>query len=535
MREAHELTRADIRAAADRLDRRDIAWLLGILVLTTALRAFHLGAQSLWTDEVLTALSSSGSIGWVLTQTAINTNIPPLYYAIVHVFLAFGTDEAMLRLPSLLAGVASVVILYLVVRRWLGGRVALVSAAILAVSPFHIWYSQEARPYALLLFLSLLALWLLQELIAEPDDWRLRIAFVLAAASTFYCHTLGLPFIALLALYVGITVPRSEWTRWTLVFGAVGVLLVPGFYRLIVFAPNATADASRTFSPMFMPYTFWAFATGYSIGPTAAELHRADRLRIALRALPLVLPIAMVFVLIAGRGAWALWQRSRRLFSMVALWLLVPIGFAVAGTLLTRHPFNVRYVVLAFPAFVVLVAMGILAHSATGWRAFAVGAVGVVGVVSLGNYFLDPRYYREDNRSAGAFLAAHAAPGDLVVADAPYTARNLEYYARRADLTIAGYPMEHAASPQQAGAVFRSGAADLPSAVAGSDAELREIIGGRARFWLFLSRTYHGAPEGDVLQFCDRGFRRVQELRMRNDVRLILYQSRGDTTRRRLR
>ena len=59
---------------------------------------------------------------------------------------------------------------------------------------------------------------------------------------------------------------------------------------------------------------------------------------------------------------------------------------------------------------------------------------------SLGNYFFDSRYFREDNRGAGAYLSGNAAIGDLVFAHAPYTALNLEYYARRPDLTVVGYP-----------------------------------------------------------------------------------------------
>src|SRR5205823_8653991 len=124
---------------------------------------------------------------------------PPLYYAVVHFFLTLGTSEIVLRLPSVLFGTASLALMFIVVTPLLGNRVALVSAGLLAISPFHVWYSQEARPYSLFLFLSLLSLALLQRIIDRPDSWPLRIGFILSAAATFYCHTLGLPFILFLA------------------------------------------------------------------------------------------------------------------------------------------------------------------------------------------------------------------------------------------------------------------------------------------------------------------------------------------------
>src|SRR4051812_7206139 len=66
-------------------------WFLFITIIAGfALRAFRLDHQSLWTDEIQTALSSTGTLGWVVTQRVVNTNIPPLYYVLVHFFLTLG-------------------------------------------------------------------------------------------------------------------------------------------------------------------------------------------------------------------------------------------------------------------------------------------------------------------------------------------------------------------------------------------------------------------------------------------------------------
>src|SRR5436853_821600 len=123
--------------------------LLLIVIVGVGLRAFRLGHQSLWTDEIVTALSSTGSIWWVVTQTTVNSNIPPLYYVLVRLVMPLGRHEWVIRLPSMLFGAASVALFYLVIRPWLGPRVALLCAATLAISPFHVWYRHGARPHGL--------------------------------------------------------------------------------------------------------------------------------------------------------------------------------------------------------------------------------------------------------------------------------------------------------------------------------------------------------------------------------------------------
>jgi len=429
----------------------------------------------------------------------------------------------------MLFGAASVALFYLVIRPWLGPRVALLCAATLAISPFHVWYSQDARPYAFFLFLSLLSLVLLQRLVARPQSRWLLASFVVSAAATFYCHTLGLPFLAFLATYALVMTPRAIWWRWALVFGAVGVLLVPAIYRLIVFAPTASADASRSLGLVFVPYALWAFATGYSIGPTLTALHLPSRAATALHFAPVILPIALLIAILALLGVMSLWKHSPSLFRIVALWFLFPLGFALAGTLVTRHPFNVRYIVLALPPFLIVIVMGLVAIRVRGWRIAAMAALAVVSGYSLWNYFFDPRYYREDNRAAGVYLAGNAVAGDLVIADAPYTTPNVDYYARRRDITIVGFPAASADSGQNAGVLRVNAAAGARPPAIADTSNLNGIIGPRDRFWLFLSRAYHGAPAIDVLRFGDGHFRRVRQLMTPNDILLILYRREGAT------
>ncbi|MGN6100948.1 MAG: glycosyltransferase family 39 protein, partial [Devosia sp.] len=146
-------------AAADDLDagsagrtgvRLDLLVIAGLVVAALLLRLYGLTAQSLWEDEVATWQQARLDLDGLIRATAAD-NYPPLHNLIVHLSLqVFGDTPWALRFPSAVLGALTVGALY-----WTGlpviGRVgALIAALLLCVSSFHLWYSQEARSYALL-------------------------------------------------------------------------------------------------------------------------------------------------------------------------------------------------------------------------------------------------------------------------------------------------------------------------------------------------------------------------------------------------
>jgi hypothetical protein len=255
------------------------------------------------------------------------------------------------------------------------------------------------------------------------------------------------------------------------------------------------------------------------------ELHLPDRAAATLRFAPIILPIALLFAALATAGLLTLWRRSQRTFWIVAAWFLFPIGFAVGGTLITRFPFNVRYVILALPSFLIVVALGVCSlRDPARWLAMC--AFVFVSIYSIRNYLFEPRYFREDNRAAGVYLAGHAAAGDLVIADAPYTALNLQYYARRADISYAGFPrpIEVFDTVPRSGGVFRRSASTQMTNQGADSTNLNRTISGRRSFWVFLSRSYHGAPANEIVPYCEGRFSRNGQFSTPNDILLIHYE-----------
>ncbi len=129
-----------------------------ILFLALVLRLANLN-QSFWLDEAAQAIESARPLREQLN--IISDFHPPLYHLILHFWMIFGKSEIWLRLPSVIFGVLSIFFLYRIAEIIFDKKTAVLAALFLAISPFHLWYSQEARPYMLFVLLSLVSTYFL--------------------------------------------------------------------------------------------------------------------------------------------------------------------------------------------------------------------------------------------------------------------------------------------------------------------------------------------------------------------------------------
>jgi len=468
---------------------RDRLRLLLTVAATTsmalALRLLLLGAQSLWVDEAVTFVSSSGSLHDVIARTAANSNIPPLYYLVVHGFLHIGRSEFILRLPSVMFAVASIPLLHDVTRRWIGKTEAAYAAAFLALSPFHVWYSQDARPYSMLLFLALASLYLLEKLRSEPTRFRV-ILFAVTTASVFLCQTVGLAFIGFLFTYALLSDPVHR-TVWMKRFAIVALFAVPGVVSLIGLPPRASAP-ERVFSLQDLAYTAYAFSAGYSLGPSTTELHQPDAAEFVRRALPWIVPVALLFGGLVVCGIARLAREHRAALLALSLWAVSALGFAAIGALATEHPYNVRYAILAFPPFIVVLSAGVTSFRVSV-RRIAAAVVAVVFVTALSNYYRNERYFKEDHRDAVEHIRMHAEPGDMVLVTVPYVSSVFSYYD--VGLPTLVYPLH-----------------PTPGVDSDSLDELLERLAVSGdRMWIYESRTFGRAPGADLIPALSARFR----------------------------
>ena len=180
--------------------------LLGITAGAAALRFSTLGVQSFWHDEAVTVgRVLHPGLGATLREIPSSEATPPLYYVLAWLWTkVFGTSEAGIRSLSALFGTATVPVAYAIGARLASRRAGLLAALAVAVSPLLVWYSQEARAYALLVLTSALTIWFFTAALQEPDRRR-WLGWWAAAAS-----------LSLLSHYFAafVVVPEAAWLVW---------------------------------------------------------------------------------------------------------------------------------------------------------------------------------------------------------------------------------------------------------------------------------------------------------------------------------
>jgi mannosyltransferase len=213
------------------LTRADAALLVGITAAAAAIRFSTLGVQSLDHDEAVTALRVlQPTLGGTLHVVAHLERSPPLYYILAWIWakpLGFGIGPVDLRALSAILGTLTVPVAFLAARELASTRAGLIAAVLVALNPYLIWYSQEARSYGLMVLLSGLSLYLFARALRRPSPAAMALwagASAVALCSHYFAAFIVLPEAAWLLLA---TRPR----RWALAaataVGATGLALVP--------------------------------------------------------------------------------------------------------------------------------------------------------------------------------------------------------------------------------------------------------------------------------------------------------------------
>ncbi len=168
------------------------AWwpLAALTILAAALRLSTLDLQSFWYDEAFTPVHVLHPSLWATLRSVVHSeNTPPLWYVIAWADArVLGSGEVALRLPSALAGIATVPVAWAIGRELTGRRAtAIAAAAFVAVNPLLVWYSQEARAYGLFVLLGAVAMLCFLRALHAPTRGRMA-AFALAGSLALLSH-----------------------------------------------------------------------------------------------------------------------------------------------------------------------------------------------------------------------------------------------------------------------------------------------------------------------------------------------------------
>jgi hypothetical protein len=506
--------------------------LLAAVLLGLLLRVYRVGSEGLWIDEAfsiwLARQPLEGMVGWVATVD----QHPPLYYALLHGWVRIAGDgEASARILSALCGTLTIPVVYLLGRRVADERVGLVGALILAVSPFHVRFSQEARMYAVLTLSASLALYAFAALLDRGERglalggtgsslrgldgsggfrgsradhgsarsgrrradrlWRRGlpwIGYVVGTAAALWMHNAAvlLPISLNLCVVSALLIQRlnrstgwgpwpGSWLRrWILAQGAILLLWLP-------WVPAFISQAAGVYRRFWLP------------APTLGSVLSVVSVLLC-DSLPLPVPgivavdVALLGLVLLGLGS--LRRRPPR-GAFLAVAFLVPL---VLEWLLSlwRPILYARTLIWSSVPLIVMLAAGI-SQAGRALRSRGAFLFALVAVLTLNAAGVVNAYHsleKEEWDQAAALVAEHVDPDDLILFNDAWGQIPFDYYF--ADLynrpvTEHGVPVD----------LFDRGVLE-PEMAEEDLPRLSALARGHERVWLVYSHDWYTDPQGLV-------------------------------------
>ena len=522
----------------DSRHQRASLWpLLGIVALAAALRLFVIDRDALWLDEGYSWWDARQSFASLWSLVPQCDPHPPLYFALLHGWIAlFGDGTIAIRALSLLLGVATVVVVYLAGRDLDAARgksagpfgIGTLAALLFALTPFQVYFSIEARPYALLCCgAALLTLGVLKMVGScagtapsespvgdtrsarhgflrrvSTSGWLLMVAGAVIVAWTN--NTAVLLLGAVNAAFVGLWM-FDRTTRKTIV-----PVLAAGAIVLLLWAP----DLPLLFSQLReVSEDFWIPAP--SLQGLTSELHYLVGLDSMAATWWMVLAMVIGLALIGGRVGW-------RYAVVVAALAILPVVFNVIISVFFKPILIARALIVATPAITLaLAALVVLVKP----RALRLGvAFGMIALhLSAAFAFVNADHVKEPWKTIVARLASVAGDGTiLVVPNEMALALMHEAQAETVKLRVRGVPADFPATGLRAR--YPSGKC-APSVVGQDLAPLMASLRGESEVVLLTRRnnTYDpGEAIADALRV--EGFHlQHDEVFQPGDLRVMRY------------
>ncbi len=389
-----------------------------ILGLAFLVRIVALDTQGLWRDEVdqwRFALQPWSEMLRNFTRAGWNG---PLYSPLLRVWIALTGDSAFaMRYFSLLWGVLSVALLYVLVKRLLDAHSAAWSALLMALSPYMVWYAQEVKMYTWVPMLVLLALYALDHACVRPD-WRWWATVLVATSLAFYSHLLAALLIPVEVLWFWLH-PRRHRFAWGGGAITLALLTLPYLPMLGWIAPLLLTERETGYPAYSLGQMTTTLFSGWTSGVSQS-----------LSGGPLPFYVALFLGIMAVVGLAVLIFRNRLdTLTQLLLWLLVPLLLLWLVSL--RGPiFTDRYLIWTAPAFYVLVGVGLAAvHNFRRWSiVILLLHVLVLNGVSLYRQATIP--IKPQFELATRHIEASRRPDELLLFQIPYNHYVVGYYAR---------------------------------------------------------------------------------------------------------
>ncbi len=403
-----------------------VALALGVMVLVALLTRLPSFTDAMFGDEVSTYLVVHGhGIGRLIDLVQSDQEAtPPAYFLLASAASQLGSASDWLRLPSLLAGLATIPLTYELGKRTVGRPAAVVGAALVTLSPFLIYYSSEARSYSVSVLVCLLST---LSLIRASDEEQGRsgrwwVAYALFSATAMYTHYTNFFVLLAQAAWAFVAIPRSRRRLLLANLGAVAAFL-PWLPDYLADARSPAVDVIGSLDPL----SFHSLFDSLSRLEFGAPYLRVGELpgEPALIAIAVGIAIGLVGAARPTERPTD-WWRSRRFLLVVVLAFAVPLG-NVIYSLVSVDILTPRNLITSWPGWALLLG-AVVTRPSGRWR-LAAAAFVLGGFVAGTAMMLNPDNQRPDYTQAAAYLLSHATSAEPIVdapANSPGTKQALE-------------------------------------------------------------------------------------------------------------
>lgn len=399
-----------------------------ILVVAAVLRFVSIN-QSLWLDEAINVNNAAGlSFKELIFNYSLGDFHPPLYHVLLRSWiLFFGNTEISVRIPSIILSIVGVYFIYLIAKKLFENKTALICATLLATAPLHIYYSQEARMYMLAATLAAASVYFFVAII-KNDKLKYWVGFIIATALMLYSDYL--PYLLIPTFIVYLFLNRKRIAKHTLrafvpAFILIFILLIPWF---VIFPKQlSTGLSAAAASPA------WAQVVGSPdlknlilvfVKFTIGRISHDNNLTYALFFAPAAIFSTFLFLLS--------FFRTSHLRSFTYFWLIVPtvVGFAISFAVPIFSYFRFLFVL---PAYYLIWASAINTINWPPLTRFLLTAALLINLTSTVIYFSNPKFQREDWKSATAYVRESANDQTLVLFESNLTVGPFDYYSKRSE------------------------------------------------------------------------------------------------------
>lgn len=393
-----------------------------ILLLSLGIRLIGLN-QSLWLDEAINVVyARSNDFWWFVSEYPIGDFHPPGYFAILWIWgHIFGFSEISVRAPSVIFGVLTVYLTFLIGRKLFSSKVGLLSSVLLALAPLHIYYSQEARMYSFAAFAATMSTYALINLSRK----KLTGFFLYTFSTLVLLSSDYLAYFVLFAQTIWVIFYKRPILKiYFLSLVSSFVLFIPWLIKFVDQLGNGLQTAEIT--PGWKKVVGGATIKNLILLPVKTLIGRIDfsnnfiySLVLAIFSAPYLISISKIIKKIEEKTV-LLW-----------FWLVIPplLAFLISFFIPVFSYFRFIFIL---PGFYLLLAVG-LSKIRENLQKILIVLIILFELTASLVYLFNPKYHREDWKGAVELINQKSTPKSLVLLKSNSNLAPFKYYQKQAN------------------------------------------------------------------------------------------------------